>query len=155
MNYPKLISHRCGGVHAPENTLAGLHAAARLGFAMAEFDVMLAACGTPVLIHDETLERTTNGCGAVSQTPYSVLRALDAGQGERLPTLQEALALASSLGMGLNVEIKPAAGFEEDTARVVTDVLRQAWGGGDLVVSSFSWRALEVARGLIEAPFAL
>jgi glycerophosphoryl diester phosphodiesterase len=61
--HPRLIAHRGGGALAPENTLAGLRTAASLGYRGVEFDVMLSADGTPVLIHDETLERTTDGRG--------------------------------------------------------------------------------------------
>ena len=160
----RLIAHRCGGAHAPENTLAGLHAAARLGFEAVEFDVMLAACGTPVLIHDETLERTTNGTGRVCEMPFAALRALDAGSwfhpnfaGERIPTLAEAIALADALGLQVNVEIKPAQGFEQATASAVARALRGGGCGGEPpLLSSFSIEALQVARPLApELPRAL
>ena len=74
-------------VRWPRNTLAGIRLAARLGYRAVEFDVMLSADGTPFLIHDETLERTTNGQGRVCATPDDVLLALDAGDGEHIPTL--------------------------------------------------------------------
>ena len=76
---PRVVAHRCGGSLAPENTLAGLPITAALGFGAVEFDVMLSADNTPWLIHDETLERTSNGKGLVSATPDSVLQSLDAG----------------------------------------------------------------------------
>ena len=154
--YPTLIAHRCGGVHGPENTLAGLDAAARLGFGMVEFDVMLAGCGTPVLIHDETLERTTNGVGRVSEQPYEALRELDAGvktssqfAGERIPTFEEALVRSRVLKLMVNVEIKPATGFERSTAQAVATMVRDvACGGVAPLLSSFSCEALEVARDI-------
>ena len=62
---PRWFAQRGGGSLAPENTLAGIRLAAGLGYRAVEFDVMLSADGTPVLIHDETLERTTNGAGRV------------------------------------------------------------------------------------------
>ena len=77
--YPRIIAHRGGGTLAPENTLAGMRKAKELGFAGVEFDVMLAADATPILMHDETLARTTNGSGAIAQTPYRDMLALDAG----------------------------------------------------------------------------
>jgi glycerophosphoryl diester phosphodiesterase len=61
--YPRLIVHRLGGALAPENTLAGLAVAARLGCKAVEFDVMLSRDGVALVIHDETLERTTSGSG--------------------------------------------------------------------------------------------
>ena len=65
---PRYFANRGGGTLAPENTLAGIRLAARLGYQAVEFDVMLSGSGTPLLIHDETLERTTNGSGAVATT---------------------------------------------------------------------------------------
>jgi glycerophosphoryl diester phosphodiesterase len=105
---PRWFAHRGGGSLAPENTLAGIRLAARLGFKAVEFDVMLSGDGTPVLIHDETLERTTNGVGRVCDTPDSTLFALDAGQGERIPRFTEAAALCRELGLLANVEISLA-----------------------------------------------
>jgi len=145
---PRWIAHRGGGSLAPENTLAGIRLAARLGYRAVEFDVMLSADGTPVLIHDETLERTTNGTGRVCDTPDSILFALDAGNGERLPRFSEAAALCRELGLLANVEIKPATGHELATAEVVASLTTDLWQGAEIqpLLSSFSLEALEVAR---------
>lgn len=150
--YPHVIAHRCGGMAAPENTLAGLRAAARTGCRAVEFDVMLSADGTPFLIHDETLERTTDGHGFVAQTGDAWLRALDAGirhdpafAGERLPRLEEAIAACRKLGLWANVEIKPAAGHEAHTGEVVARVLARHWRGEPPLLSSFSGTAIEAA----------
>lgn len=147
---PRWIAHRGGGSLAPENTLAGIRLAARLGFQAVEFDVMLSADGTPVLIHDETLERTTNGAGRVCDTPDAVLFALDAGNGERIPRFAEAAALCRELGLLANVEIKPAAGHEVATAEVVARLTAEHWREANVppLISSFSIAALEVARDL-------
>lgn len=143
---PRFIAHRCGGTLAPENTLAGLHAAAAKGFRAVEFDVMLSADGTPVLIHDETLERTTNGIGRVCETPDAVLFSLDAGQGERIPTLAEAATLCRRYGLIANVEIKPAAGFEAKTGEVVAAAVQALWANAPApLLSSFSFDALDSA----------
>ncbi|MGB7501485.1 MAG: glycerophosphodiester phosphodiesterase [Azonexus sp.] len=145
---PRWIAHRGGGSLAPENTLAGIRLAARLGYKAVEFDVMLSGSGTPVLIHDETLERTTNGVGRVCDTPDSILLALDAGQGERIPRFSEAAALCRELGLLANVEIKPATGREVATAEVVARMTADLWQGAEIqpLLSSFSLEALEVAR---------
>ena len=143
---PRFFAHRCGGVLAPENTLAGLHLAAAHGFCAVEFDVMLSRDGTPVLIHDETLERTTNGIGRVCETPDAVLFSLDAGQGERIPTLPEAAALCRRYGLLANVEIKPATGYETRTAEVVARFVAEHWRDGVApLLSSFSHEALLAA----------
>lgn len=152
MRYPRVIAHRCGGALAPENTLAGLFIAKRLGCHGVEFDAMLSADGVPVLMHDETLNRTTSGRGLVAGRSLAALRALDAGvshgaayQGERIPTLEETLALCAALGLWANVEIKPSEGREAETGRIVGRLLAQRWNGGG-VVSSFSAVALAAAR---------
>lgn len=160
--YPRFIGHRGGGTLAPENTLAGFALAAHMGVKMVEFDVMLAGCGTSVLIHDETLERTTNGTGRVCDTPYTALSELDAGAwfspqfaGARIPTLTEALACCQTLGLVANVEIKPAAGFERETgasvakcvAQYVTEcAAQQAPAPTPYLLSSFSLDALTAAH---------
>jgi glycerophosphoryl diester phosphodiesterase len=147
---PRWFAHRGGGSLAPENTLAGIRLAAGLGYRAVEFDVMLSADGTPVLIHDETLERTTNGAGRVCDTPDAVLFALDAGDGERIPLFTEAAAMCRELGLLANVEIKPATGHEVATAEVVARLAGDLWRGAEIqpLISSFSLAALEVARDL-------
>ena len=152
---PRVVAHRGGGVLAPENTLAGLCLAAAAGCRGVEFDVMLSADGTPVLIHDEWLERTTTGRGRVADTPDAVLRRLDAGawfdpqrfRGEPLPFLDDALDCCERLGLAVNLEIKPAAGHERRTGEAVAAVLAADWRQmlPRLVLSSFSMVALAVA----------
>jgi glycerophosphoryl diester phosphodiesterase len=145
---PRWIAHRGGGSLAPENTLAGIRLAARLGYRAVEFDVMLSGDGKAVLIHDETLERTTNGAGPVCETPDALLFSLDAGEGERIPRFAEAAGLCRELGLLANVEIKPAAGHEVMTAEVVSRLTAELWRGAAIqpLLSSFSLAALEVAR---------
>lgn len=152
MRYPRLIAHRCGGALAPENTLAGLRVARGLGCRGVEFDVMLSRDGVPLLIHDETLDRTTDGRGAVAAQDYVQLATLDAGRfhhpafaGERIPTLAQALALCAELGLWANIEIKPSAGRELETGSAVAALLAAQWRG-EGVVSSFSIPALQAAR---------
>ena len=152
--HPRLIAHRCGGALAPENTLAGLRVAAGLGWRAVEFDVMLSADGTPVLIHDETLERTTDGRGRVADASDAELARLDAGSwfgpqfaGEPLPSFGEAAELCQALGLWANVEIKPASGCEVETGRKVAQQARELWAGLPApLLSSFSLEALAAAR---------
>jgi len=146
--YPRIVAHRGGGSLAPENTLGAIRLGASLGFGGVEFDVMLAGDGTPVLIHDETTERTTGVKGEVALLPYSRLATLDAGKGEKIPRFQEAAELCRRLGLWANVEIKPATGHERVTGELVARMARALWHGADLppVLSSFSSVALEAAR---------
>lgn len=150
MILPRIIAHRCGGALAPENTLAGLRLAARLGCAGVEFDAMLAADGVPVLMHDETLERTTAGRGRVADMDSARLARLDAGSkhhpafaAEPVPTLDQALRLCAALGLWANVEIKPAAGQEAETGQAVAR--HAAAATGKILLSSFSSAALRAA----------
>ena len=147
---PRWFAHRGGGALAPENTLAGIRLAARMGYRAVEFDVMLSGDGTPVLIHDETLERTTSGHGEVCATSDKILFSLDAGGGERIPHFAEAAALCRELGLLANVDIKPATGHEIATAEVVCRMAAELWrdAPGLVLISSFSLDALEVARDL-------
>lgn len=146
--YPRIVAHRGGGALAPENTLGAIRLGASMGFKGVEFDVMLAGDATPVIIHDETLERTTNGRGQVPAMSYAQLVALDAGKGERIPKFEEAARLCRELGIWANVEIKPAKGHERATGTAVAPLARELWRGAALppVLSSFSIEALEAAR---------
>src|SRR5712691_503483 len=153
--YPRVVGHRGGGTFAPENTLAGIRKAAAMGFGGVEFDVMLSADKVPLLIHDETLDRTTSGQGSVAATPYARLASLDAGawfgpqyRGERVPTFEQAGELCAQLGLWANVEIKPAPGFERETAVAVAKLALELWRGASPapLLSSFEPVSLEAAR---------
>ena len=145
MHYPQVIAHRCGGVLAAENSLAGLTAAARIGCRGVEFDTMLSADGVPVLMHDDTVDRTTSGHGAVAQLTVADLRRLNL-RGEPVPLLAEALARCAELGLWANIEIKAATGCDEaELGRVVARTLAESWNGHG-VISSFSVPALLAAK---------
>lgn len=116
LDLPRIIGHRGAAGHAPENTLAGLRKARALGCTWVEVDVRATGDGVPVLLHDATLERTTDGVGRLDTSSYERLRAYDAGswhderfRGEPVPTLETALAEAAALSLGVDLEIKPTA----------------------------------------------
>lgn len=150
---PRIIGHRGARASAPENTLAGLRQARQEGAAWVEFDVKLTADGVPILMHDDTLDRTTDGRGAVAAMMLDDLRRLDAGarfggrwRGERVPTLREALTLLAELDMGFNLEIKPCPGRAADTARVALAEMAAHWPADrPPIVSSFNAEALATA----------
>jgi len=115
--HPLRIGHRGAAGHAPENTLASLELAIQLGVDMVEFDVQRSADGALVLLHDQTVDRTTNGEGSVECLPLTVLRGLDAGGGERIPLLEDALAcLNGRAGAMIELKVRGIAG--EVCARV-------------------------------------
>lgn len=156
---PRLIGHRGAKESAPENTLASIREAAAQGAAWIEFDVMLTRDGVPVVIHDDTLDRTTDGHGPMNAVDHAALKRLDAGSwfdsrfaGERVPDFTEVLDLARSLSLGINVEVKPFPGQEEETAATVVSFLQQHWpDNGRLLVSSFEVPSLETVRRLAPA----
>lgn len=153
--FPRVIAHRGGGTLAPENTLAGIRTGHRLGCHAVEFDVVLGGDGVAVLMHDDTVDRTTNGHGNVFDLDSGVLSRLDAGswhgaafKGEPVPTFEAAANLCVTLGLWANVEIKPATGHEADTGRVAALIARSAWRSAELppLLSSFQPQALIAAH---------
>ena len=100
-----IIGHRGARGLAPENTLAGIETALRLGVDGVEFDVQRHPDGGLFLLHDLTLERTTNGQGLAAAQPFDTLRRLDAGHGERVPTLHEVLDLHGAQEPIYHIEI--------------------------------------------------
>jgi len=114
LNLPAVIAHRGAPRLAPENTLAGLIEAKAAGARWTEFDVTLCQDNRAVVIHDDTLERTTNGHGNVLTTPYATLKTLSAGawfapqfSDEKIPSLDEYINTAANLNLGINIELKP------------------------------------------------
>ncbi|MCD5972117.1 glycerophosphodiester phosphodiesterase family protein [Pseudomonas quasicaspiana] len=154
-----LIAHRGASAFAPENTLDAIELASRMGSEWVEIDVKLTRDGALVVIHDDTLDRTTSGHGAVVLSTLEHIRSLDAGRwfsstyaGVAVPTFEEVVDTAIRLGLGLQVELKPTTGDDIETAEAAIPLLRQKWPRGHhkLFVSSFSPRALSKARALWE-----
>jgi glycerophosphoryl diester phosphodiesterase len=148
--YPRIVAHRGGGALAPENTLGAIRLGASMGFKAVEFDVMLAGDGTAVIIHDETVDRTTDGSGEVPKMSFAELSRFKNKNNESIPRYEDAAALCRELGICANVEIKPAKGHEHRTGEVVARMTRELWKGAPLapLLSSFSVEALEVAQAV-------
>lgn len=146
--YPRIVAHRGGGALAPENTLGAIRLGASMGFKGVEFDVMLAGDGTPVVIHDETVDRTTDGRGEVSTMSYSELCAFTISKTEKIPRYEDAVRLCRELGLWANVEIKPAQGFERETGAIAAKLAKGLWHGVSSapLLSSFHPASLEAAR---------
>ena len=169
--YPTVLAHRGGGKLAPENTIAGLKCGLAHGFRAVEFDVMLARDGVPVVMHDPYLGRTVAGSGNVFDYDAAELAAMDAGawfgkqfQGEPVPLFADFAAFCKANAIWMNVEIKPAPGFETQTGTAVAALTRAMFAAelaaGDLarvpLLSSFSEAALAAARQAApDAPRAL
>lgn len=164
---PRLVvAHRGASVEAPENTLAAFDLAVALGAGAVEFDVRVTADDNAVVVHDATLERTTDGTGLVRDLTLVEIRRLRAGRdgADRVPTLDEVLRLLSGRAAA-DVEIKNVPGepdFDPDRERAV-ELVHEALDAvafvGDVIVSSFNPLSLaasrrlrpEVATGLLTA----
>jgi glycerophosphoryl diester phosphodiesterase len=142
---PLLGGHRGNPADSPENTMRSFRSAIAAGCDLIECDVHLSSDGRLVVIHDHTLERTTNGKGLVYEHTAAELRKLDAGKGERIPLLQEVVEL--SLGkVGLVIEIKklpiPYPGLEEK----LLAMLRQLGAVPECAVISFHHPSIRALR---------
>lgn len=153
--WPLWIAHRGAGRLAPENTLAAFRLGARYGYAAFECDVKLSADDVPFLLHDATLERTTNAHGRAADRPWAELSRLDAGAwhsrayaGEPPASFDAIAAFCLANGHALNIEIKPTPGDERRTGEVVAADAARRWAGRTVppLLSSFKAEALEGAR---------
>ncbi|XES84053.1 glycerophosphodiester phosphodiesterase [Franconibacter pulveris] len=152
--YPRIVAHRGGGKLAPENTLAAIDVGARFGHAMIEFDAKLSRDGQIFLLHDDTLERTSNGWGVAGRLTWDELLKVDAGgwysgefKGEKLPLLSEVAQRCRQHAMMANIEIKPTTGADAETGSVVALAAHALWQGMTApLLSSFSIEALEAAQ---------
>lgn len=153
--YPFWIAHRGAGKLAPENTLAAFRAGSAWGYRAFECDVKLSRDGVPFLLHDASLNRTTNGDGAAADHDWQDLSQLDAGAwhgrafaGETLATFQSIARHCLAHGHCLNIEIKPSPGRGRETGAAVAQAAAFAWGSTAPLplLSSFDPDALESAR---------
>lgn len=154
-NYPTLLSHRGAGKHAPENTLAAVRLGAQHGFKMMEYDVKLSRDGEAILLHDDDIDRTSNGRGLASTYRLAELLQFDFGSwlspdyvAEPILTLNTMAAYTIARGICSNIEIKPETGFEAETGARVARIARDLWQNAALppLLSSFSEVTLEAAK---------
>lgn len=161
---PLVLAHRGASAYAPENTLAAFNLAFELGADGIELDVSLTRDGIPVVIHDDTVDRTTNGHGAVNQFTLAELQQLDASnriekyRGEKIPTLEEVLRAVGKRGL-INIEIK-STGLKTDGVEGAVLAAIENTGAPRVLISSFNPLALRrmflldprLPRGLLYAP---
>lgn len=162
ISYPIVIAHRGYKAKYPENTLASFRAAVDSGAKMLELDVTLTRDRKLAVIHDDTLDRTTDGSGAVSGHTMAELDKLDAGSwfdrsfaGEKIPSLEEVLETAESKAV-VNIEIKPEAWEKnqpEDRIEVqVVRLVKKMKMTDQVIVSSFEPRVLEGIAAMAGSP---
>jgi glycerophosphoryl diester phosphodiesterase len=154
---PLIEAHRGDSSNAPENTLAAFERALVLGVPWIELDVHPAKDGTLMVIHDDTVDRTTDGSGAVSDLSVEHLLRLDAGlkfssayAGERIPRLIDVLEMVAPTATRINVEIKSSPPGMDVPQAIVT-LLRRFRKQADYVVSSFDLQSLLGVRAIDSA----
>lgn len=157
--YPHWIAHRGAGQLAPENTLAAFRLGAQHGYRMAECDAKLSADGVVFLLHDDTLDRTTNAQGTAGHRPWTELSQLDAGgwhsrlyAGEPLPTLAAVAHFCHANAGLLNIEIKPTPGLEAETGRIVACEAARLWRGAEAPPLLTSFQPASLAGAQASAP---
>jgi glycerophosphoryl diester phosphodiesterase len=137
---PLRIGHRGAAGHAPENTLASVRKAIEFGVDLVEVDVRRSRDAHLVLVHDETVDRTTNGTGRVADLSISELRALETGPGAGIPTLEELLETAQGR-VGLMLELKEAG-----LADLAVETVRRGHFTGTVIYASFLHEELRAVR---------
>ena len=137
-----VTGHRGAGFLEPENTIRSIRRAIELGVDQVEIDVHLSRDGKLVVIHDETLDRTTNGHGFVRDYTLAELKKLDAGKGEKIPTLQEVIDAVKGKVM-LQIELKEPAAADQVVKTVEDNGLV-----GDVIVTSFWHHAVKRVKEL-------
>lgn len=162
---PVIIAHRGASAYAPENTLAAFNLALETGADGVELDVSLTKDGVPVILHDDTVDRTTDGHGAINQMTLAQVKALDASnkfekyRGEKIPTLEQILRAVAPHGT-VNIELKGMS-LRTDGVEAATLAAIEHTGALDkVIVSSFNPLALRrmyqleprIPRGLLYSP---
>lgn len=154
MKQPKIFAHRGASSYAPENTLPAFALAASQGADGIELDVHLTRDGQLVVIHDETLERTTNGSGWVKDHTLAQLQQLRADNhmpgfaDASIPTLEQVLELVKPTGMLVNIELKTSLIWYEGLEEKTVELVRAMGMEGRVIYSSFNHYSIEKVQQL-------
>jgi len=153
--YHRFVAHRGAGLSAPENTLVAFQHGFDMGYRMFECDAKVSADGIVYLLHDATLDRTTNAQGMAHHYIWDEISQLDAGSwhsewfaGAGIPTLEQVAQFCIERNCFLNIEIKPSPGFESLTGTRVAQKAREYWKGQAVLplLTSFKRDALQSAQ---------
>jgi len=139
----KVLGHRGAPAYEPENTLASFKKAIELGVDQIELDLRFSKDSKLVVIHDEKLDRTTNGKGLVREFTLAELKKLDAGKGEKIPTIQEVIDLIRDKGIFLQIELK-----ESNMQRHLLDLIQKNNLEERVMVISFLYEELRKIKEL-------
>ena len=159
-NPPKLIGHRGVKNLSPENTLNSIELAGKLNLDWVEIDVKISKDLFPILLHDDTLERTTNGQGNPLNLKYNEIKNLDAGEffyGNStdifVPTLFDVLSLCNKRKISLNIELKPNLGAEKENVKAIVELINSFKFNNHIYFSSFDLTSLFFIRSLMPDSF--
>ena len=141
------IGHRGAKGHEPENTLISFEKAIEMGADGIELDVHLSLDGHLIVIHDETIDRTTNGKGVVNQLTLQELKSFRINETEEIPTLEEVLNLVNHRCF-VNIELKNQDAAEKVVQLIEHYISDKDWNHAHFLVSSFDWNALQQIRFL-------
>ncbi|HIK26686.1 MAG: glycerophosphodiester phosphodiesterase family protein [Oscillatoriaceae bacterium SKW80] len=149
----EIVAHRGFSALAPENTLAAFAAAIKWGADSLEFDIQLSSDGVPIVIHDVTLDRICGTPGLVKEKTLKELKTLDVGSwfdmqfsGERIPTLEEALAAAKTIKKYIYFDVKPHCDWNDAVVDLFVNILRNGKWENRCVISSFNEEFVERVR---------
>ena len=156
INLPKLIGHRGVMGLSPENTLNSIELANKLGLKWIEIDVKISKDMIPILMHDDTLDRTTSGKGLPINFTYNELKKLDAGSffyhqqtNIYIPSLEEVLLFCIKNNMGINIELKPNIKFERKNVEAIAKLLVNFKYYNQYYFSSFDWNSIIFMKQLL------
>lgn len=138
-----IIAHRGGPINNPENTMAAFTQAIKDGVDGIEFDIQMSKDGQLIVIHDPTVDRTTNGTGSVGALPYSIIRKLDAGNGEMIPTFKEVLSLGKNKKIKLFAEAKNPSKYP-GLEMLMIEELSDIGYTNESVIQSFDPKSVEM-----------
>jgi glycerophosphoryl diester phosphodiesterase len=136
-----IIGHRGAPGYEPENTLASFEKAIELGANMIELDTACIQTGEVIVIHDASVNRTTNGKGRVAALNLMQLRLLDAGKGQHIPMLDEVIEYINRR-VPINIELKQP-GVAKPTAAIIKRYMKKGWKAEDFIISSFHLQELK------------
>ena len=156
LNLPKLIGHRGVKNLSPENTIDSINLAKKLGLNWVECDVKISKDLIPIVFHDDSLERTTDGKGLPVDYFYKDLKKLDAGSffynqvtKIYIPTFEEILLLCQNKSINLNIELKPNKGFEKENVKSIAKILKNSKFSNEYYFSSFDWNSLIMMKEIL------
>ena len=155
LSLPKLIGHRGVKNLSPENTIESVKLAKKLGLDWIELDVKISKDFIPIALHDDSLERTTNGKGLPIEYNYKDLKKLDAGSFFYkkatkifIPTFEEILLISLKKNINLNIELKPNKGFEKENVESIAKILSNSKFSNQYYFSSFDWSSLIMMKNI-------